>query len=83
MTIPAIFFGGAGGECISLEDKIIETLLKHVMLNLLVALHVLLAAKSFSTNVAVVKGRRVAPLEEKSGYFQRTWRIRNDKLPHE
>ena len=64
MTIPAIFFGGAGGECISLEDKIIETLLKHVMLNLLVALHVLLAAKSFSANIAVVQGRCVAPLRD-------------------
>jgi len=28
----------------------------------LVALHVLLAAESFSTNIAVVKGRCVAPL---------------------
>ena len=69
MTIPAIFFGGAGGECISLEDKIIETLLKHVMLNLLVALHVLLAAKSFSANIAVVQGRCVAPLRDFSSYF--------------
>ena len=59
MTIPAIFFGGAGGECISLEDKIIETLLKHVMLNLLVALHVLLAAETFSTDVAMVEKAEV------------------------
>ena len=34
------------------------------MLNLLVALHVLLAAKSFSANIAVVQGRCVAPLRD-------------------
>ena len=40
------------------------------MFNSLVALHVLLAPKSFSTNIAVVKGRRVAPLRGNGGYFQ-------------
>ena len=40
------------------------------MFNLLVTLHVLFAAESFPTNIAVVKGRSVAPLGEKNGYFQ-------------
>ena len=38
------------------------------MFNLLVALHVLLAAKSLSANIAVVQGRCVAPLRDFS-YF--------------
>ena len=38
------------------------------MFNLLVTLHVLFAAESFSTNIAVVKGGSVAPLGEKYGY---------------
>ena len=40
------------------------------MFDLLVTLHVLFAAESFSTNIAVVKGRCVAPLRRKDGYFQ-------------
>ena len=67
--MPAIFFGGAGGECISLQrisilkensfrrkKEIFEAL------DLLVALHVLLAAETFSTDVAMVEGGGVASL---------------------
>ena len=54
------------------------------MFNLLVALHVLLAAKSLSTNIAVVKGGCVASLGENCGYFhilhRGTWRV-DQKFP--
>ena len=85
--MPAIFLGGAGGECISLKCK--DSWLQAQdwifdMFNLLVALHVLLAAKSLSTNIAVVKGGCVAPLWENCGYFHILHcRTRYNKLPHE
>ena len=54
------------------------------MFSLLVALHVLLAAKSLSTNIAVVKGGCVASLGENCGYFhilhRGTWRV-DQKFP--
>ena len=63
----------------NLDYKINDRILG--IFNLLVTLHVLLAAESFSTNIAVVKGRCVAPLGEKDGYFQiqhlTFWRTRN------
>ena len=85
--MPAIFLGGAGGECISLKCK--DSWLQAQdwifdMFNLLVALHVLLAAKSLSTNIAVVKGGCVASLGENCGYFhilhRGTWRV-DQKFP--
>ena len=85
--MPAIFLGGAGGECISLKCK--DSWLQAQdwifdMFSLLVALHVLLAAKSLSTNIAVVKGGCVAPLWENCGYFHILHcRTRYNKLPHE
>ena len=65
--MPAIFFGGAGGECISLQRiSILNSFRKRKeifeVLDLLVALHVLLAAETFSTDVAMVEGGGVASL---------------------